>query len=431
MFVPVLLAGAFGADIDPANVLLRAKAKVAERSAKLPRYTCMEDVERYYYRPVGRTLPGACSALITQRPEPSVNLSLRLSASDRLRMNVALVDNNEIYSWAGASRFGDDDSIEKLVRGGPIGTGVFAGLLDVVFLLDGQRFYFQKRQVSEGGGLIEYSFSVTAAASHYRVRIGDAWVPISYSGTATVDSRTEDVVRLTIESAELPKTAGICQIREAVEFAPGEIAGQPILLPASVRQRFLSPSGGEVENAIRLTSCRAYAAESSISFEAPQAAPAASGSSTPEAQAGLPEGVHLTLELTSPIDTDHAAAGDNFEARLVHPIHAKKGRLSIPAGATVEGRLLRVEMVRMRPPRVRLALSPRAILVDGASMSLRATRDWNMAMNHTPADRVPPRILLPLPGEGPSGVFEFSGQHVTVPKGFRSEWWSAAVETQK
>ena len=429
--MPLLLAGAFGADIDPAGVLLRAKAKIAERSARLPRYTCMENVERKYYRPLGRALPAACSALMTQRPDPAVNMALRLSSSDRLRINVALVDNTEIYSWAGASRFGDNDSIDKLVPRGPIGTGVFAGLLDVIFLLDGQQFYYQTRPAGEGGGLIEYSFRVSAAGSHYRARVEDSWQPIAYSGTVTVDSRTDDVVRLTIDSAELPRSTGICQIREAVEFAPGEIAGQPLLLPSSVRQRFVSPSGGEVENAIQLTSCHEYAAESSISFGPPEPAPAANGGGTPAAQPVLPEGLHFTLDLTSPIDTDHAAAGDNFQARLVHPIHARKARISIPAGAIVQGRLLRVETLRTRPQRVRLALSLRTILVNGAGIAVRATRDWNSVMNRAGPYQTPPRILLPLPGEGASGVFEFSGSHVVVPEGFRSDWWSAAVETPK
>ncbi|HKE26207.1 MAG TPA: hypothetical protein VKB88_27815 [Bryobacteraceae bacterium] len=429
IWVPALLGCAWAADRDPAQILSEATAKVAARSASLPHYTCVENVERNFYGPTRATLPRACSILMAQRPDPTFDLSLRLSTTDRLRLDVALVDNGEIYSWAGASHFRDNDSIDKLVRAGPIGTGVFAGLLDVVMLHDVQRFYVRQRQASAGGGWIEYSFRVPTAASHYRVKIGDQWVPVAYSGTVTVDSRTNDVVRLTIDSGELPKAAGLCQIKESVEFGAAEIAGQPFLLPSEVRQGFLNPNGGAVENAIHLTNCREYSAESSIHF-GPEESTETTGSAAP-LQAVLPEGLHFTLELVSPIDIDRAAAGDNFQARLVHPIHAKKPNLSIPAGAIVEGRLLRVETIHRRPLRVQLALSPRTVQMNGETVLLRGTRDWKTTMDRARINQPVPAILLPLPGENPSGVFEFVGQHVVVPKGFRSEWWSALVETGK
>jgi hypothetical protein len=64
-------------------------------------------------------------------------------------------------------------------------------------------------------------------------------------------------------------------------------------------------------------------------------------------------------------------------------------------------------------------------------MSLRATRDWKMVFNRTPANRRAPQIVLPQREEGPAGVFEFPGVHAVVPQGYRSEWWTAALEPPK
>jgi hypothetical protein len=97
----------------------------------------------------------------------------------------------------------------------------------------------------------------------------------------------------------------------------------------------------------------------------------------------------------------------------------------------VEGRLVRVETIHARPPRVRLALSPRAVVLNGSTVALRGTRDWKGLLDRVQPNQIAPQILLPLPGEAPAGVFEFTGQHVVVPKGFRSEWWSAALNAGK
>jgi hypothetical protein len=71
--LPALLAVAYGADRDPAQVLADAQAKVAARAATIPNYTCVETVDRNFYRPIGATLPRACSTWMAQRPAPTLD----------------------------------------------------------------------------------------------------------------------------------------------------------------------------------------------------------------------------------------------------------------------------------------------------------------------------------------------------------------------
>jgi hypothetical protein len=53
---------------------------------------------------------------------------LRLSTTDRLRLDVLLATNRELYSWADAKKF-EEGEIDELVTQGAFGTGPFASML--------------------------------------------------------------------------------------------------------------------------------------------------------------------------------------------------------------------------------------------------------------------------------------------------------------
>jgi hypothetical protein len=94
----------------------------------------------------------------------------------------------------------------------------------------------------------------------------------------------------------------------------------------------------------------------------------------------------------------------------------QKSRVLAPGGSIVEGRLRRVESI-VSPKQVYVALAPGTLWIGNERVALAATRDWTKVSHGTPVS-----FLLPMPGEEPSGVFPFPGQHVVVPAGFRSDW---------
>jgi hypothetical protein len=58
----------------------------------------------------------------------------------------------------------------------------------------------------------------------------------------------------------------------------------------------------------------------------------------------LPLGVPVILSLAAPIDTDTAAAGDLIEAKISKPVRrSASSPILVPAGATVRGRITRLE----------------------------------------------------------------------------------------
>ena len=134
---------------------------------------------------------------------------MRLSTTDRLRLDVLLATNRELYSWAGAKKF-EEGEIDGLVTQGAFGTGPFASMLLSVLEGSDARFIFEGDTSVEGRRLLQYSFSVPVDRSRYRVKAQKDWVFTGYTGTILADPTTAELVRLTVRTDELPSGTGSC-----------------------------------------------------------------------------------------------------------------------------------------------------------------------------------------------------------------------------
>lgn len=425
-----LLAATVGAsllaaeDADPAAVLSRVTAKVLASGRSLPNFTCRENITRDYFHPAAATLPRACSVVLTERQHPTLDMVLRPYATDRLRLDVTLVRNGEVLSWAGASSF-SDGPIDRLVPNGPIGTGAFGAFLMIVFKQDTGKFTYAGNRMADGRRLMEYSFAVPASESTYNIRLNHSSYVTAFSGTFLADPETDNLVRLTVATGELPLASETCQITATLDYAMVRIGDFQFLLPAHVRQRWIDPDGFEAENNTAFTACQEYTGESTITFSPESAAdPGGPGTSPQAVPPSVPAGLRFGMVLTSPIATDTAAAGDLFSAQLTGPLRAKS-KVFAPKGALVGGRLVRVETFH-DPPSVVVVFRPETVEVRGSKVPLAASRDWQREVTESRArQRKGMEIDLPLPGED-SGVFRFPREHVVVPQGFRSDWRTVA-----
>jgi hypothetical protein len=213
-----------------------------------------------------------------------------------------------------------------------------------------------------------------------------------------------------------------------MEFTRAQIGDGQFLLANQVRQRFIYPTGDEVENATVYTNCREFRGNSTVTF-GPATAPVTEGDKkTPTQPLSLPRGLRFSLGLKGSINIDKAAAGDPFSATLADALRDSKGKVLAPKGALVEGRLLRVQNFA-RPAEVVIVFKPEVVWVRGARVPLSAVLDWTLAMADRRRGKKGIEIMVPLPGEDNSGGFRFSGEHVVVPAGFRSEWRTASPAT--
>ena len=109
---------------DP-QLLPRIKAKAVENLQRMPNYTCTQTIERS--RRSGAAMP--------------------FDLSDRLRLEVALVDGRELFSWPGEGNF-EEKGIGEIV-GGTISNGNFALHQKEYFSDARDHFYVRGRGGSE------------------------------------------------------------------------------------------------------------------------------------------------------------------------------------------------------------------------------------------------------------------------------------------
>src|SRR5665213_800989 len=111
---------------EPTDLLASARRKVMDTVDRLPKYMCSLTIDRQQYEAQSAGSRHSCDDLAAARK--SAHWKTRLAASDRLRLDVAIADIQEMYSWAGANRF-DDRELDRLVNFGASTTGDFSGFL--------------------------------------------------------------------------------------------------------------------------------------------------------------------------------------------------------------------------------------------------------------------------------------------------------------
>lgn len=415
------------AERNPDEIIKRVTEQVVASAARIPSYTCVETIVREYYRPTAAILPRACPVLIEQRQHPTPDIALQLAMTDRLRLDVTMTGRGEIFSWVGASRF-DDRSIFQMV-GGPMVTGAFGGFLSVIFKQDVHKFTFERGTEVEGGRrLMEYSFEVSRENSSYRVEIPGSSVKTGYNGTVLADAVTGDVIGLTVKTRELPAVANACEISTNLVLHMVKIGDSEFLLPAQARQRYVINTAEETQNTTTFASCREYVGESRVSFNAPKSGTRGFGPSAPAA-VRVPAEQRFTVELTAPIASLAAAAGDAFSGRLLTPLRDERRRTLARTGSLVEGRILRVERHHVAPAFTVVALKLERVEIGGSMVLLTAVRDWSREL-YRRTGKAHVQIPLPLPSEKNAAVFRFAGDQAVVPRGYRSDWRTLETEEQ-
>jgi hypothetical protein len=428
-------------DDDPVDVLVHLRDQVLDLGQRIPNYTCIETVQRDRYDPVDWPGGKSCDALLARRKQRDFPALLILDTTDRLRLDVLLATDREVYSWAGAKRF-EDGEIDKLIPEGAMGTGLFAALLLSVFQVETPRFVFAGDTALNGRRLFEYSYTVSVDESHYRVKAGKQWIISGYTGSLPVDPQTAELVRFSVRSEELPAATSLCEVDSTMEYGKVALGGIDYLVPTATRERFISRVGSEEENNIAFTSCREYLAESTVEFGA--STPGTGRASVPSPDSlRLPAGLPVIVDITTAIDSDRAAAGDRIEGRLAEAVQDAHGTTLVPEGAVLEGRLMRVETHHATALEGRLmgshnatsqgitiALRWETLAINGAKvpLSLRPSRrlgDSDAAAAATGLHSRGMEIDLPKPNESRYGVYHFSGERRVVQSGFRTKWSTA------
>jgi hypothetical protein len=418
---------------ESSEVLSRALGKLAGTSQRLLKYACVETVERSYYNEpapkLGAHPMSEATAESCDGRKFGAEGHLRLDATDRLRLQVAVSNGKEIFSWAAASRF-DSRTVFEMISAGPMSTGSFGPELVSIFENSGVRFTFTGRRIEKEQELFRYNFAVPLASSRSSVRGSTGWILIGYHGWIEIDP-DGNLVRLTRETDITPPETRMCRYRSATEYGYKQVGNADFLLPGQSAFDVLKRDGGKTRSVTEFSNCHEYTAESTLAFgqESPVAAAA-----TPREAAPLPPGISLTLALLAPIDTATAAAGDAVSAKVTKAVRAPgTQQILVDAGATVHGRITEMRhqykpsqfqyAFRFETIEQRGAVAPLAIELERTAKA-EPTRSRKALATRGSEFTLPPRSSPAETGgrfTAPAG----DGRYI-VPAGSESNWVTVA-----
>jgi hypothetical protein len=299
--------------------LARIKVVASENLRRLPNYTCLQTIER------------------SRRRGPKRRFQLQ----DMVRLEVALVDGKELFSWPGAGKF-DERRISDMVGGGTIGNGNFALHARSVFLSSSARFEYLGEFDEGGRRIIRYKYRVSRMLSGYRVRMGPIEETVGYSGSFDVDVKTLDLLRLEVNAEEIPPSLQLESARDVMRYTRVVIGGSEFLLPISSELTMVTINGEESRNRVQFHSCRQYSGESVLSFEEAPVGEAAPAPPEPVKMIELEEGLDLDLRLEGGVKFGVSSIGDELTARVAGDVK-RKGRIIVPKGALARGRIAWIE----------------------------------------------------------------------------------------
>lgn len=332
------LAMRLTAQPDPSELLLRVRDRVVHTLDRLPRYMCTQTIDRSVFEPAQREVDVKACADPQRSPDTERNL-LRTTA-DRVRLDVGIAAQGEIYSWVGENRF-RNRSLFSIVNEGSLSTGYFNGFLDLVFRADNAKFSYSGEISKRGRNLMQYGYSVPPEASHYDFLFHGQRVTTPYEGTVLVDPETAELVRLTLRSSSIPPETGTCEVNNSLSFSRFRLNGSDFLLPSETRLQIKELNGAESDNLTVYSGCHEFLGESTLSFDAPPDAPAQT-SATPRAETAIPAGLPFRLALAQNIQVGTAAAGDVVKAVLTSDLRDQAKKVLIPKGTLVSCRILRI-----------------------------------------------------------------------------------------
>ena len=327
MLVPALLL--FLQAPDPAALFERAREYVRDVTERQVNFTCSQRVKRVEYPPPEKRNDCAGSY---DKTTPILE--------DRIHLEIAAVDAREVFAWPNGPRF-ETDEPSKLIEGGTTGTGDFHGFLIAVFLAGGAKVHYSGPVDHNGGRTLEYAYEVPVTASGYEVVTPSRRIKVAFEGIVRIDAGSAIPLLLTVHVPHPPLELRACRVTTVMDLQSVKIETGTLLIPSTTRLSLYRPNGSWTLNETSYEACRAFRAQSTITFDP-----------LPEGEAGevktsgpppvLPKGAMLAIELKSPIDSDTNWVGDYVKGVLMKDLRGGSGDVYLPKGTIVNGRIIRL-----------------------------------------------------------------------------------------
>lgn len=356
---------------EPMELLTQIRKKVADGIGRMPRYLCTEKVERRKVQlPSGINREVPCPELIEAFDVHAKRV--QLVSSDRLRLDVAVINNHETYSWVNEGRFGDK-SLSDLVRSGLTANGSFGSFLRAIFASDVATFAYVGEFQLEGRRTLQYSFSVPLSKSAYQISNAVLGRLVPYSGTFLVDPETLDLRKIEIHADDMPQALHFCRVSNEMTFAKLKIDNVDFMLPSAATTTVVNDSGARATNNLVFSSCHEFLGESKLLFDDPT--PNSATAEAKQKQIDIPAGLTFLIALSQAIDPSTMAGGDPIKGFLNRAVELPELNTNIPKGTIVHGRIFALLMDYSEGADLRLSVKWESVDFGGAQQPLHLSLD--------------------------------------------------------
>lgn len=414
---------------SPAVKLLHDIAqKVRQNKEGLPNYTCVQNITRAQFAPLAPSRQGGtCDVVLAARKEngrPGFKVM-----QDRVRLDVAVVDNREMFAWAGARQF-ETSEIDTMIQG-TSGSGDFGSFLVAAFARGVERYTYKGEEDIDIGRMAKFLYAVPVEKSGYRMRIGKLYETMGYHGTFYADPKDADIRRLVVEATEFPERAGVCRVLDTMDYRRVKMGDHDFLLPEVTSMEVIYRSGQESYNETRYSGCKQYVGTSTIRFDDVDDVKVTEDDKK-EAQIPLAPKTRLTVRLEGNVDLYRASAGDTITAVVEKDVLREK-KVVVRANSKLHGRLVRVEqdfpqpfphwVIGIKFETIERAGQEQPIRLEAMDDGLRAREPQTYSRVRSQSNTLPLNALPRHEKNSAMGLFIFAtAENPKLDRSFRSEW---------
>jgi hypothetical protein len=419
--IPLLLLActATAQDLPPDVLLLaRLKAHIREDLARIPNTTCLETISRF------------------RSPAGSISKT-SLKPLDIVRLEIAYSNRHEWYGSPGDRVIGADRP-SALIGVGMIASGAFASTLNNI--VEGALFTWRGEETLGEKTAVRFDFTLSRWLKPLTISLQGGRGTVGQKGSLWADPQTLDLIRLESQASEIPPSVPLQQATTTVDYSRIEIGGSNVVLPQHAELHTLDSSGVESYNRLEFTQCRAYSVESELRFdqsESPAALPAIPASQN-TVNRSIPSLLKIAVQLTTPV-SERDAVGTLIEGTVAGNI-MHKGKLLIPDGAVIRGRIRRLNRSQGNGGFI--------VGLEFTEVEIPGNGPWRFCADLLSIDRKYPRIrtaafevvqlpdtaagatresLIPVPDLPGVATVIVSGSTFTIPAGFTTTWRTRAA----
>ena len=303
--------------LQPPNLAAPTAGQLQERNAPLlartSNHTCLESISRVQIDTRGKT----------HDPE-------------QFLVEVAVSEDTEIYGSVDGKRFSNGRLADML--GSTFSTtGLFSSMARGLIAGNQTNIVFAGEETLNGESVYRYTFHVLSSAAGWSLRSGKESGQAKEEGWFLVDHSNLVLRRVAVHAVEIPRSLKLKSVDAVIDYEPETIADRRVLLPSAAQVRVQEAAGTTRVSRMFFHHCRAFAAESTLSFDA--GTHSEEGGQTFGKRLDLPPDLEIMVSLRSPITSATTSANDTLSASVAEPVFSK-GQEIIARGAVVEGHVL-------------------------------------------------------------------------------------------